>query len=441
MPHFLTVLLASFALISAASSQDSPAVDTNPEESRKREFIQIDPQEDKPSVRAISPIDDSHVIFLNKRGQIGVAKFSPGLSLIGWEYYSEVFLDALPGLATGPDFSALFVSPNELTQAFDTDQDVELDFFQALVREWPGRDEGVVITAGPVADSSGRVLFALSHHSPEEGAPAHARIVAWHPNAESLVTLTESVLPITSMTLSSKGLLATRLHMPDYKDGFYISLNELPPFDPENPDAAPQSIPMTNPSLLIPSELTRGAEPVQIEFFRDGDEEKLLAVCPDSGGIVEIVPEFADDGWQGSILLRDLRSEPIHCLVEMGPDLLLGGGDSGFEPIGKGEKSYRISSLSTLRNGLVVGFTHPVDRFSAVKPENYTVTEVSLQGGISTLAVTPVIESDGTTVILQLERTTPGTVLRVVCQNVPSEDGEQLLSPEAFYKVHKPQAE
>src|SRR5690606_1485947 len=137
--------------------------------------------------------------FLNKRGQIGVAKFSPGLSLIGWEYYSEVYLDALPGIATGPDFSALFASPTELTQAFDTDRDVELDFFQALVREWPGREEEVAITAGPVADSYGRVLFALSPFPLEEGAPAHARIVAWHPGAESLVTLTESILPVTSM--------------------------------------------------------------------------------------------------------------------------------------------------------------------------------------------------------------------------------------------------
>src|SRR5690606_11173521 len=103
MLRFLTVPLAFFALNSTALSQDTPAVDTNPEESRKRDFIQIEPQDDKPTVRAISPIDDSHVVFLNKRGQIGVAKFSPGLSLIGWEYYSEVYLDALPGIATGPD--------------------------------------------------------------------------------------------------------------------------------------------------------------------------------------------------------------------------------------------------------------------------------------------------------------------------------------------------
>ncbi len=441
MLRFFTVPLSTLALFSTAISQDTPAVDTNPKESRKREFIQIEPQDDKPTVRAISPIDDSHVIFLNKRGQIGVAKFSPGLSLIGWEYYSEVYLDALPGIATGPDFSAVLVSPNELTQAFDTDQDVELDFFQALVREWPGREEGVVITAGPVADSYGRVLFALSHHSPEEGAPAHARIVAWHPSSDGLVTLTESILPITSMTLSAEGLLATRLHMADYKDGFYISLNEIPPFDPANPDAKPEPVPMTNPSLLIPSELTKGADPSHIAFFREGSDEKLLALCPGSGRIIEIVPRSIDDGWQGAILLREIKSEPIYCLAEMAPGLLLGGSDAGFEPIGENSKTYRISRLSTVKNGLVVDFTQPVDRFAAVKPENYSVTEVSLKGGISKIEAIPVIESDGETVILTLERMTSGTVLRVVCQNIPSEDGELLLSPEAFFKVHRPQTD
>lgn len=437
MKLFCAIWLAA-AAFSTGLSQDSPAVDTNPEQSRKRSFTEIEPQDSKPTVRAIAPINDSHVIFLNKRGQIGVAKFSPGLSLIGWEFYSEVYLDALPSIATGPEFSALFASPVELTQAFDTNQDVELDFFQALAREWPGREADVTITAGPIADSFGRVLFALSPFALEESGPNHARIVAWHPDSENLVTVTESVLPITSMALSSEGLLATRLQMPEYKGGYYVSLTGLPAFDPSNPDAAPESVAMTNPSLVIPSELTKGASPDQITFFREDGMTKLLAACPGSSGLVEIIPEAVGGGWQGSILLRETTHEPIHAIVEMEPGQLLGGSDGGFIPIGKNEEIYRISSISTMADGLVLDFTHPVDRFAAVKAENYSVTEVSMQGGLSPVEVTPVIESDGETVILKLDRFTPETVLRVVCQNILSESGDSLLNPEAFYKVHKP---
>src|SRR5690606_24065255 len=115
----------------------------------------ISPNDQVPTVRAIAPIDGSNVFFLNHRGQIGVAKFSPGLSQIGWELYSEVKLNALPSLAVGPRYSVLTASPLELTQAFDTDQDAELDFFQAIVRDWTDRDQGVAITAGPVADPHG----------------------------------------------------------------------------------------------------------------------------------------------------------------------------------------------------------------------------------------------------------------------------------------------
>lgn len=436
--HLKLISLAAAAWTLPAWGQDTPAVDTNPDDSPTREFTHIEPQDSKPTVRAITPIDDNHVLFLNKRGQIGVAKFSPGLSLIGWDYYSEVYLDTLPSIAAGPGFSALVASPTELTQAFDTNQDLDLDFFQALLRDWPGRDQGVIITAGPVADQYGRVLVALSPIAATEGEPAKATVIAWHPAAKEPVTVTESILPITAMALSADGRLAARLSMPDYKEGYYISLSDLPPFDAENPDAAPGSIPMTNPSLLIPSELTKAADPTQIAFFREDGIEKLLAVCPGTKGIVEIVPEAVNGGWQGAMLLREISPEPIETLVEMSPNLLIGGGDSGFVPIGKNEEVFRISRVTPAADGLVINFTKPIDRFAAVKPENYTVTEVSLQGGLSTTTATPVIESDGRTVILKLDDFKSETVLRVVCQNVPSESGETLLNPQVFYKVHKP---
>ncbi len=99
------------ACIATAVAQD----DTTSE----RAVIQIKPQEGVPTVRAIAPVDKNNVFFLNNRGQIGVAKFSPGLSLIGWEYYSEVKLNSLPFLAAGPEYSVITGSPDEITQAFD----------------------------------------------------------------------------------------------------------------------------------------------------------------------------------------------------------------------------------------------------------------------------------------------------------------------------------
>ena len=64
--------------------------------------MEIAEQVVKPTVKAIAPIDDTNVFFLNKRGQAGVAKFSPGLSLIGWELYSKVKLNSLNSLGVGP---------------------------------------------------------------------------------------------------------------------------------------------------------------------------------------------------------------------------------------------------------------------------------------------------------------------------------------------------
>ncbi|MEX2580893.1 MAG: hypothetical protein WD342_17675 [Verrucomicrobiales bacterium] len=448
VPSSRLLCLAASALLLPVGAQDArtpdappvpdaPAVDTNPEESRPRDFIQIEPQTAKPSVSAMAPIDDSHVVFLNRRGQIGLAKFSPGLSLIGWDFYSEVKLDALPSLALGPGYSVIAASPTELTQAFDTDEDLELDFFQALVRDWAGREEGVVITAGPVADAHGRVLFALSPFAAKESDSSKARLVAWHPETEGLVTITESQLPIDAFALSSQGILAARLHMPEYEDGYYLSLTDLPPFDPEPPEGPPERIPSMQPSLLIPAELTRGEQPEQLSFFREDQEEKLLVTCPGAKQILEILPEKKDGVWQGAILLRQITTDPVETLSEMSPGLLVGGGDDGFVPVRENDEVFRISRVSAADDGIVLDFTRPVDRYAAVKPESYSVTEISLKGGSSQVVGLPVIESDGKSVILQVDDLKPGTVLRIVCQNVPSEDGKRLLSTAAFYTIHK----
>ncbi len=430
------ILLLSLAPSFAAAQTDEVAVDTDPPESRERMFVKLASQEETPTVKAILPIDGANVFFLNRDGKIGVAKFSPGLSQIGWDLYSDVTRKALPSLSLGPNYSVITASPWELTQAFDMDRNSELDFFQGLVRNWPGREKGVAITAGPIGDSTGRIFFALSPGTtPEDEAPK-ARLVAWHPPSKELVTVTESSLLIDAFAINRAGLLAARLQMADYKEGYFVSLTELPPFDPLEPGALPSPMPFTLPSLVIPAELTKGDQPAQPCFIREDGAEKLLLPCPVSRHLIEILPVKSGNSWQGSILLRAKCQKPIETLVEMAPGVILGGGAEGFFPLSGGSESYRIRRVSLAGDGIVLDFNRPVDRFEAVKADHYSVKAIALNGGQSNIDLKPVIESDGRTVVLKTKPLPPGNVLRVVCQNVPSEGGDSLLSNAVFYTIH-----
>lgn len=401
--------------------------------------MEIAERESPPSVRAIVPIDESNVFFLDQRGRIGVAKFSPGLSLIGWESYSgepeaEVAWNALPDLVLGPRFSVLFAGPREVTQAFDSDDASGFDFFQAVVSDWPGRDAGVTITAGPVADRHGRLLFALSPHAESDDDKPIARLVAWEPDSEELSTVTTSSLPIATFTVSGSGLLAARLSLPAYTEGYYVSLTELP--SPQSiADGAP--IPQTRPSLLIPAELTRRTPPTRLVFLGGKVGERLLALCPEGRQLVEIIPTRPSESWQGAILLRATLDSTIHSLVAMGPGQLLAGGDDGFHPLESDSQTFRISSVALAPDGIQLDFTDPVDRSSAVEAESYRVETIPLDGERSSISVTPVIESDGRTVVLRMPPVPDRTVVRVVCRNVPSETGKPLLSDTVFYTVHE----
>jgi len=434
----LAVLVATaiFAASALRAQTEEAAVDANPPVSTARSFVQLKQQDKTPTVRAIVPLDGANVFFLNHRGQIGIAKFSPGLSRIGWQFYSEVKLSALPAITLGPHYSVITASGNEVTQSFDTDQDVSLDFFQALVQDWPGRDAGVVITAGPVADPFGRILFALSPAPAKPGDPPRARIVAWHPTAKGLVTVTESELRVDAFAVNRAGLLAARLHMPNYPDGYFLSLTGLPPFVAEQPDAIPDPMPATLPSLVIPAGLTKKAPPTQLCFFRENEKEKLLLTCPESRQLIEIVPENTEGIWQGSILLRSVVSAPIEALVEMSPGMVLGGGDEGFLPLTGAAEPYRITRLGLAKDGIVLDFNRPVDRLQAVQTGNYTIKALAATGSTDLIVSDIVIESDGRTVVLKTGAIPAGTVLRVVCKSAPSETGESLLSPECFYTVH-----
>lgn len=405
------------------------------QESSTRPVMEISEQAPPPKVRAMSPIDDANLLFLDQSGRVGVAKFSPGLSLIGWEFYSDVKWNALPDLAMGPNYSVLLTSPDEVTQAFDTDDAPGLDFFQSVVADWPGRDEGVVITAGPVPDHHGRLLFALSPLAAESEEPL-ARILAWTPGREDLSTVTLSQLPIADFAIGSPGLLAARLRMPEYKDGYYISLTRLP--SPEELEAAPDSIPGTRPSLFIPAEFTKQASPTQLTFFHENGDEKLLVVCPESRQLVEISPVRSGPVWQGSILLRQVVDTPIRCIAEMAPGSLLAGGDEGFLPLDEDPGVFRIDSVELADDGFRIGFTQPLDRDAGSAPESYSVEAIRLEDGAGKkLTVRPVIESDGLAVILRVPPIEDRTVVRILCRDVVSEGGSSLLSPSIFYTVHQ----
>lgn len=416
--------------------RSSEAASDEASDGRLRQFTRILPNDVVPTVRAITPMDGANVFFLNHRGQIGVAKFSPGLSQIGWDFYSEIKLNALPSLAIGPSFSLLAASPTELTQAFDTDQDGKLDFFQALVQHWPGREAGVVITAGPVADPYGRILFALSPHAETADGPVKARLMAWLPQTGQAIPVTESELPIESFALRRDGLLAIRLSMPDYTDGFFLSLTRLPAPSPEKPSAPPAPMPATLPSLIIPAELTGKDSPQQPVFFEEGGVGKLLLHCPESRHLIEVIPEEREGVWQGAILLRAVTPKALRCVVEMNPGTLLGGSDEGFVPLSDSPEVHRLSRLGLAPDGIVLEFSQSVDRYEAVKAENYSIRIIALGGGETQRVADPVVESDGKVVLLKGAPIMRGQVLRVVCQHLPSETGAALLAPAAFYTVH-----
>lgn len=463
---FLSTILTATAL---AQSSKPP-----------REFVQITASDTAPSIAALASYDDTTAMFLNASGQIGVAKFSPGLSLIGWQHYSKASFDAMPCLSLGPEFSIMLASAEELTQGFDTDSDGQLDTFQALVRNWPGVKEGVTITAGPLADPWGRVLFALSPAVVEQGAPPQAAIVSWTPGQEEPVFIMSSNLPVTALALSRDGLLAALLAFPDYKDGYFLSLTELPPplapqasapaspanatagmpaantptTDPlsgpnepsENADvkeeasaSAKPPLPKTLPSLLIPAELTKGAPPQRLTFVHETESAKLLLSCPGSQMIIEVAPEKVGDMWQGSILVHTITAEPVLAMSEMEPGKILGGGAKGFFPIDDNLATYRIRSIRRAADGLVLGFTESVDRSLAILPDSYAVEAVSLTGAASPVTVEPIIEYDGKTVILKMPPPSAETVLRVRCRNVPSATGAKLLSSACSYTIHQDQ--
>ncbi len=404
-----------------------------------RDVIDIRPNNAKPSIVAMAPVNESNVIFLNPEGQVGVAKFSPGLSLIGWDYYSKIRSDAHPSLVVGKNYSVYTCSASEITQAFSTSGG-KLDFFQALIQDWPGKKEGVIVTAGPVADGNGRLLFALSPMKESEDSPAKASVVAWHPSGGKLQTVATSILPVRALAISNDGVLASRLYKPDYQHGYYISLNQLPAFDPTSEGETSGAIPATLPSILIPAELTNGGEPEQLCFFKEEGINKLLVTCPKSNRLIEITPQREGSLWQGAVLVRQKFESPVSAVIDLGKGRLLGGGRDGFRPIEKSGEIFRINSVSLANDGIEVEFTQPIERFSAIRPDVYAVKTIRLQDGTEQPITIPepLVESNGKAVILRTGKIQPGSILRLKCVGITAEDsGASLQNPTAFFTVHQ----
>lgn len=438
MAHWIIIFVTLFwvAALTGLSVQLEPS-DTRIPVGQRRPFVEIVEQDIKPSVQAIAAIDNMNVFFLNKRGQAGFAKFSPGLSLIGWELYSKVKLNAIDNLGLGPDYSLVTASPFEVTQAFDTLGDGKLDFFEGIIRTWPGRKQGVTITAGPVPDAAGRLLFALSPHAAEDGEAPLARLVAWDPDQDELRTVTESELVISSFAIGPNGLLAARLSMPNYTEGFYISLTELKSSSSKITEQTEAGPPQTLPSLLIPAELTAREEPTQICFFTEDETTKLILTCPATRKLIEVVPEKEGKLWQGAILLRSLAPSSIESIVEMNTGSLLGGGPDGFFPLEIPDNEFRIERVEVAEDGVVLRFSKELNRKQGVKNSSYTLESISFRGHNKILKVTPVIESDGKTVILKTNEIGKGVVLKVSCENLHSGSGDRLFSETVFYTIHE----
>ncbi len=444
-PHYCCKRLVIMALFICFTLLYQPAKGQENAKSgsgKKRDVVDIRPNEEKPpGIRAIAPLNEANVVFLSREGLVGIAKFTPGLGLIAWDLYSKVKQDSLSGIVPGKNLSVLSASTAEITQAFDTDDNLKLDFYQALISDWPGKTDGVVITAGPVSDGSGRIFFALSPHQAEKEAQAKASVVSWHPKVKGIKTVTTSMLPIRAMAISPDGVLAARLYMPEYKDGFWVSLNRLPPFDPgpAKPGVVISEIPSTKPSILIPAELTNNSNPEQLCFIKEDGVEKILVTYPGSNQIIEIIPLEVGPFWQGSILMREKTESAVETLCFLGKDRVLGGGPEGFMAIDRNDDIFRILSMTLADDGIELRFSRPVNRFSGTRPDSFLVKANPLQGeGEKGITIPePMIESDGQAIILRSGSIPADSVLRIKCMNITSETGEKLANPMAFYTIHQ----
>ena len=390
--------------------------------------------QDQPWVTEIVRINSTSIFFLDHEGRVGVAKFSPELELNVWDYYSKLKWENARHLAVGRNLSVVSGSATELTQAFDTDKDGTLDFYQDMIREWPGKAQGARISCGPIADSDGRLLFAVS---PPPGINAQnakpSAVYSWNPGGKALTRLAVSNLPIGEMTISESGMLAAWIKHPGYTEGYYIGITQVPEFNPSTPDAEAAEIPELTPNIIIPTEITGSKAIRQLCFFEENGQTKLLVTIPETKRLIEVIPELHDGGWGGLVTVRRKFDQPVFAAEAMDHGKILIGAADGFHSLAGGE-GFRFSGLKIVEDGVEVKFSQPVDRGQIISPEGMLVSLIPLEGTIPDFeAPDPLIESDGKTVILSLPPLPKKVIIKIDTPDLKSEEGEPIAYPALYY--------
>ncbi len=399
---------------------------------------------DQPSVVEIARINSGNAFFLDSNGQIGVAKFKAGLELSAWDYYTDFQWAEAKSIAIGRNLSIVSGTSTELTQAFDSDKDGKLDFFQDMISNWPTKSEGTSISSGPVADAYGRLLFAVAPRQlpKKEGeeqdtsAPLPSQIFSWNPGGQTLTTLATSSLPIAAMAVSQDGLLAAWIQLPSYTEGYYIALVQLPKFDPKKPDEQPISPPTLVPNIIVPAQLTQSAPISQLSFAIEDGQEKLFACCPEANRIIEIRPEMHEGGWGGLVMIREIFDRPIFSVEAMSPDQILTGGIDGFAKLNKQSENFQFWGVRFTGQSLSVDFSQPVNRKQIMSKREpaLNLSIIPLEGTMEPFErPEPLIESDGKTVILDLPKLPRQVIVKVDGSGLKSEDGADISTPEMYY--------
>ncbi|MDF1816604.1 MAG: hypothetical protein P1V20_30660 [Verrucomicrobiales bacterium] len=440
MIRLFSVLLVALAGI--ASGQDEVAAVSNSAPVNKPGPAVVGTKMKSPPVSEIVRIDPANAFFLDTMGQLGVARFTPELDLIGWEYYSLFQWQEARHIVVGRNLSIVSGSPNELTQAFDTDKDGRLDFFQDMISEWPGKAEGATISCGPVADQYGRLLFAVA---PREGAGEGASVstlFAWNPGGQTLTSLATSSLPIAEMAVSKDGLLAAWIQLPSYTEGYYISFADLPAFNRKKPDEQPANPPALLPNMIIPASMTDFKPIGQLCFAREGGKEKLFITSPEANRLIEMVPEKVGKDWGGAVSVRASFDEPIYAVELMDEGKILLGGKAGFQPLEENLEAFRFRELRFAPDALEIDFTRPVDRIRATAEEaGVQLAIIPLEGELAPFeAPRPLVESDGKTVVLKLPELPGKAIIKIDAPDLVSEDGDPIVFPSLFYTLNRPKS-
>ncbi|MEM7699893.1 MAG: hypothetical protein AAF236_15970, partial [Verrucomicrobiota bacterium] len=332
------------------------------------------PRPESPTVRALAAVDEANVIFLTKRGEIALASFSPELDLLGWSLYTEAKLNTVASVAAGKNYSVLTASPYELTQSFDSDGDGRLDFFQSLVRDWIGRDEGVTITAGPVVDFDGTVFFALSN--PAISADAPTRVVAFlpDPDAEDVTTVIETSDTILSLAVTGQNEVGALLKS---RDHYLLATLPASPINIESDAEAIGNVTWAE-RIKLSKAMLGETPPSQLVSLQHAGEPGWLVINPAENRVIEIrqstVGEASTEGDAPRVRsavaswIRIGGKPAVDAVVQMDSGRLLAGNSEGFFALpGNDPEIFSITGLTATEQGLRLTFSKPVDRPAAVE--------------------------------------------------------------------------